>query len=166
MLKAQVTRLERLLETIDNTIAHLSEGRMDMADAELYEGFSREQIERYKREAREQYGEQVVEESERRVKGMSKERWDAVNAAGDAATRAIAELAEQGRSPSDPEVQRNIALHYAWVDHFWHPTPEAYAGLGQLYAENPEFRAFYDRYSPGLADFLSLAMSHYSVHSM
>jgi DNA-binding transcriptional MerR regulator len=166
MLRAQVTRLERLLETVDKTITRLTEDNMGMTDAELYEGFSQEQIDRYKREAREQYGDQVVEESERRVKGMSKEHWTAVNAEGDAATRAIAELAEQGRAPGDPDVQRHVARHYAWVDHFWHPTPEAYAGLGQLYAEHPEFRAFYDKYRPGLADFLSAAMTIYSEQSM
>ncbi len=114
----------------------------------------------------EKYGEQIVEESEHRVKGMSKDHWQAINAEGDAATRAIAGLAERGHGPDDPEVQRNVALHYTWVDHFWHPTPEAYAGLGRLYAENKEFRAFYDKYRPGLADFMSAAMAYYSEHSM
>jgi len=166
MLNGQIVRLERLLCTIDKTIVRLTEGKMSMKDEELWEGFSQEQIERYKREAREQYGEQVVEESERRVKGMSKEHWQAINARGDAATRAIAELAEQGRKPNDPQVQRHIADHYAWVDNFWHPTAEAYAGLGQLYADHPEFRAYYDKYRANFADFMAAAMKYYSEHSM
>ena len=166
MLQAQVTRLERLLATVERTITHLTEGNMGMTDAELYEGFSQEQIERYKREAREKYGEKIVEESEQRVKGMSKDHWQAINAEGDAATQAIAELAGQGCEPGNPEVQRNIARHYAWIDHFWHPTPESYAGLGRTYAENPEFRAFYDKYRPGFADFMAAAMAYYSEHSM
>lgn len=166
MLQAQVTRLERLLTTVERTITHLTEGNMGMTDAELYEGFSQEQIERYKREAREKYGEKIVEESEQRVKGMSKDHWQAINTEGDAATQAIAELAGQGCEPGNPEVQRNIARHYAWIDHFWHPTPESYAGLGRTYAEDPEFRAFYDKYRTDFADFMAAAMAYYSEHSM
>ena len=41
---------------------------------ELYEGFSKEQIERYKREAREMYDPELVAESERRIGKMSKAR--------------------------------------------------------------------------------------------
>lgn len=139
---------------------------MSMTDQELYEGLPKDKVERYKREARGRWGDAVVEESERRVKSMSREHWEAINAQGDAATRAIAVLAAAGGTPEDPEVQRNIALHYGWVDNFWHPTPEAYAGLGQMYAEHPEFRAFYDAYLPGLADFMAAAMSYYSEHSL
>lgn len=139
---------------------------MGMTDEELYAGLPKEKAERYRREAREQWGEEVVAESERRAKSMPREHWDEINAQGDAATRAIAALAAAGRTPDDPEVQRNVSLHYAWVDNFWHPTPEAYAGLGQMYVEHPEFRAFYDAYLPGLADFMSAAMGYYSEHSM
>ncbi|MFQ5578217.1 MAG: TipAS antibiotic-recognition domain-containing protein, partial [Anaerolineae bacterium] len=33
-----------------------------------------------------------------------------------------------------------------------------YRGLGQLYAEHDEFRQYYDRFRPGLADFMKVAM--------
>ena len=39
-------------------------------------------------------------------------------------------------------------------------------GLGELYATNPEFRANYDRYAPGLADFMAEAMAVYAVGVM
>jgi hypothetical protein len=37
-----------------------------------------------------------------------------------------------------------------------------YRGLGRLYVEHPEFRAFYEKYQSGLADFVSVAMQHYA----
>lgn len=37
-----------------------------------------------------------------------------------------------------------------------------YAGLGQLYCEHDEFRALYDKYRPGLADFMQAAMNCYA----
>jgi DNA-binding transcriptional MerR regulator len=166
MLQLERERLSRLLTTIDRTIARITEENMGMTDEELWEGFSQEQIERYKREAREQYGAEIVEESERRVKQMPKAHWDAINAEGEAATRAIADLAARGRDPGDPEVQRHVARHYAWVDNFWHPTAESYAGLGQMYTENAEFRAHYDKYRPDFADYLAAAMKYYSECSL
>ena len=41
-------------------------------------------------------------------------------------------------------------------------TAESYKGLGRGYAENPEFRAFYDKDKPGLADFFCAAMEYYA----
>jgi hypothetical protein len=32
--------------------------------------------------------------------------------------------------------------------------------------ENPEFRAYYDRYREGLADFMQAAMAYYADHSL
>jgi DNA-binding transcriptional MerR regulator len=164
MLRERVGRLERLLRTIDGTITRLTEGQMGLTDEELYAGFTKEQAERYRREAREQYGTAVVEESEQRARKMSKEQWQAVGAEGEAVTRELADLME--RAPGDPEVQALVARHYAWVVHFWTPTAEAYAGLGQLYVEHPEFRAHYEKYRPGLADFMHSAMVYYSEHSL
>jgi len=133
---------------------------MTLTDQELYEGFTTEQIERYKREAREMYDPALVEESERRVKKMSRAEWQAVGAEGEAVTAALAALAD--REPDDAEVQKLIARHHAWIEHFYPCSAEVYRGLGQGYAEHPEFRAFYEKYRPGLADFMSAAMNHYA----
>lgn len=37
-----------------------------------------------------------------------------------------------------------------------------YGGLGQMYVEHPEFRAFYGTYRPGMANFMQAAMAHYA----
>lgn len=163
-LEAQAARLTQLLQTIDRTMQRIKGDKMALTDEELYEGLPKEQSERWRREAREKYGADVVEASEQRARQMSKEAWNALKAEGDAVTRGLAALME--RDPGDPEVQALIARHYAWVDHFWHPTAEAYRGLGQLYVENDEFRAQYDAYRPGLADFMQAAMNYYADHTL
>ena len=164
LLQAQRDRLARLMETIDKTIAGLREDTMGLTDEELYAGFSKEDAARYRREARELYGEDVVEASEQRARKMSKEQMQAVQDEGEEVTRRLADLTD--RAPGDPEVQALIARHYAWVCHFWTPNAESYAGLGDLYTENPDFRAFYDKYRPGLADFMKPAMSYYAEHTL
>ena len=160
MLAGRMERLAQLLRTVDKTIQKLTEETMTLTDEELYEGFSKNQIERYKREAREMYDPALVEESERRVARMSKAQWEAVKLEGDEVTRGIAGLMD--REPGDPEVQALIARHHAWIENFYPASAELYRGLGQGYASHPDFRAFYDRYRPDLADFMAAAMACYA----
>ena len=160
VLQARMDRSMRLLKTIDKTIQRLREDDMSMTDEELYEGFTREQRERYQREAREMYDPALVEESERRVRHMSKAQWDAVKVEGGEVTQAIADLMD--RAPGDAEVQKLIARHHAWIENFYPASSEMYRGLGQLYSEHEEFRAFYEQYRPGLADFMAAAMAHFA----
>lgn len=164
LLQQEADRLGRLLATIEKTISRLTEDNMTMTDEELYEGFTPEQIERYTREANERYDPKIVAEANRRVRQMSKAQWQVVKAEGGAVAQQLADLMD--REPGDAAVQAAIARHYAWVDIFWHPTAESYRGLGRGYAEHPEFRAFYEKYRPGLADFMCAAMAHYADHTL
>jgi len=159
-LQQRMQRLKRLLHTIDRTIARLTEDDMTLTDEELYAGFTPEQRERYRREARQMYDPALVEESERRVKKMSRAQWAAVGAEGEAVSTGLAALADRG--PADPEVQALIARHHAWIENFYPCSAEVYRGLGQGYAQHPEFRAFYEKYRPNLADFMAAAMSIYA----
>jgi DNA-binding transcriptional MerR regulator len=164
LLQQEADRLERLLKTIEKTISKLTEDNMPMTDEELYEGFTPEQIERYTREASELYDPKLVAEANRRVRQMSRARWQAVKAEGGAVAQQLADLMD--KEPGDAAVQAAIAHHYAWVDNFWHPTAESYRGLGTGYAEHPGFRAFYEKYGAGLADFLCAAMAYYADHAL
>lgn len=165
LLVAQRERLSQLLQTLDKTILEFSEETMLLSDEELYEGFSKEQIERYKREVREKYDPDLVAESNRQVKKMSKAQWKAVGAEGDAVTRELAALAAD-HAPADPAVQTVIARHHAWIENFYPCNAATYAGLGQLYTDNPEFRAHYDNFRPDLADFMRAAMVYFAEHSL
>lgn len=164
LLQKQVERLTRLLRTIDKTIQRLTEDDMAITDQELYEGFTTEQIERYKRQAREMFDPVMVQETERRVSQMSKKQWGAIKTEGDEVARALAALTD--RDPGDADVQQLIARHHAWIEHFYPASAEVYRGLGQLYAEHEEFRAFYERYRPGLADFMAAAMARYADEAL
>ena len=163
-LELHAERLAHLLHTIDRTIARLTEVDMSLTDEELYEGLPKETVDRWKREVNEQYDPKLVAESNRRVRGMSKDQWNSVKAEGDAISRRMAEL--MGRPAADPEVQTTIARQHAWIENFYPCSAEMFVGLGQLYTDNPEFRANYDKYRPGLADFMRDAMAYYAEHTL
>jgi DNA-binding transcriptional MerR regulator len=159
-LEYQVTRLTRLLDTLDKTLSSLTEDDMTLTDEDLYAGFTPEQRERYDREVAEMYDPELVKLSQQRLRKLTKQQWEAIKAEGDAVTRAIAALADT--APESPEVQALIARHHAWIENFYPANAEIYRGLGHGYAEHPEFRAFYEKYRPGLADFMCAAMTIYA----
>jgi DNA-binding transcriptional MerR regulator len=166
MLLERAARIGRLLTTIDRTISKLTENNVDdkVTDEELYAGFTAEQRERYEREVREQYDPELVAESNRRARNMSRAQWQALREEGEEVHLALAGLMD--RPPDDPAVQALIGRHYAMMNQFYPVSAEIYRGLGQLYVSNEEFRAFYDKLRPGLADFLQPAMACYAEHSL
>jgi MerR family transcriptional regulator, thiopeptide resistance regulator len=163
-LEKEAERILTLLTTVDRTLLRLTEKKNMLTDEELYEGLGKEKGERYEREAMEQYDPAVVAESNRRIRRMSKEQWNAVKKEGDDVNRQLAALMDQ--DPGSPAVQAAVAWHHAWIENFF-PAPAAvYRGLGDNYASNDEFRATFDGYRAGLADFLQKAMSIYADRSL
>ena len=163
-LLAERERLDELLRTIEKTIQSQTEDHMPLSDKELYEGFSKEKIERYKSEVSQAYDPKIVAESERRLKNVSSEQWQAHKKESEQVTLQLSQVMH--KDPADPEVQELIARHKETIEFFYHVTPEIYAGLARLYVDHPEFRAFYEKVAPGLAEFLSKAMTYYAETSM
>ena len=163
LLELKAERLSTLMGTIDRTIRNLI-GEDDMlSDKDLYEGFDDETIERYEQEAKASWGgTDAYKQSRRRVRAMSKEQWQAVKARGEEITLAFADVFKAGKRPEGPEA---MEVCTRWVGHlkaFYDPTPEMIEGLGVMYADHPEFRATYEKYAPGLADWLKPVLAAYA----
>jgi DNA-binding transcriptional MerR regulator len=148
-----------LISTVDKTLKMLSEGNM-ITEEELYEGFDKSEIESLKKEVNEKYDPKLVGESETRMKNMSREKWTEIKSDSDAFTKELAELMD--RDPADPEVQKLISRHHQWIENFYSCNADVYRGLGELYVTDDRFRATYDRYKTGLADFMKKAMQLYA----
>lgn len=164
-LEKEADRYRRLARTIDRTIAEL-EGRETIMDKQLYEGFSPEKQADYEAWIIEKYGEPArerIEQGRAALKAMSPDQrqdWmaEVAELEGDLA-RAMADGAAADAPALDPLLKR----HHAWVGRTWKtpPTAEAYAGLGRLYVENPDFHARYEAIAPGFAEWLAEAMAAY-----
>jgi DNA-binding transcriptional MerR regulator len=163
-LSQRIQRLERLLHTVDQTIRTLKEDNMTLSDEDLYTGFTQEQRERYDREVKEMYNPALVAESKRRLRKLTKDQWQAVKQAGQAAVLKLADLIDQ--PVESPKVQAAVADHHAWIENFYTANAEVYRGLGRGYVEDPEFRQFHEQVKPGLADFMCAAMAYYADHTL
>lgn len=158
-LGAKAERLEALIATVDKTIRRLTGEEGIMTTEELYEGFDAATAERWEREAEAKWGGgEPYRQSRERIKRMDKAEWQRVGARGAAIE---AEFAEAYKSGAKSDGDRAAAASARWAEHlraFYDPTPEIIAGLGDMYASHPEFRARYEAMAAGLADWLALAM--------
>lgn len=167
-LENELKRYRKLIRTIDGTIAELN-GKKTMANEQIFEGFSPEKQKQYEKDLVERFGPGVqakIDESKQRIKGWTKEDFQASSERWQAFLRDLGALAEAGKSPDSPEVQALIPAHRAWLEAYWKPNREAYTGLGQLYASHPDFRAQFDAVGEGLADFCAEAMRVYAEREL
>ena len=150
-----------LIQTVDRTLESLEwDHQMTLKDKGLYEGFDQEKVDRWNKEADEKYDPEKVAESQRNIGKMSKGQFKDIQKEGDRVTLAISERMDQDASA--PEVQGLIREHHAWIENFYTCPAVMYKGLGQLYVENSEFTAFYEKFKPGLAAFMCEVMGYYA----
>jgi len=165
LLEQRSKRIALLINTIDNTLTRLTEDTiMPLTDAELYEGFTDEEIQTMKQEVKDSYDPETIKIADQNVRNMSKTQFQNAKEEGETIAREIAEL--MGQDAASPEVQVLIARHHALNEQFYPTSAEVYTGLGQMYTQDDRFRAYYDKYRPGLADFMAEAMAYYAEHTL
>lgn len=163
-LAAERARLGRLAETVSRTIRSL-EGGQEMTAPELFAGFADRQA-RAEEDLVERYGEGVPEHfatSRERTAGWTKERYLDSQRRWEQLEGRLLEVLRSGAVPDSPRAVELMAEHHAMVSQFWTPDRESYTGLGQLYADAPEFRERYDAKDPRLAEFLRDAAAAYAA---
>lgn len=157
-------RMDTLLDTIDKTIASLKNKKMKMTDEELYDGFSKEVADAMREEVKKRWGEKELLETEERIKLMDREQWKDVKEEGHAVTQLLADVMYL---PADHIlVQKAIQKHFQHIGRFYEVSEERYRGLGKLYVEDEKFKAYYEKYKEGLADFVQKAINVFCDNGM
>ena len=158
-------RMSQLIQTVDRTLEKI-EGDHSMAlkDKDLYKGFDQEKIDRWNKEVDEVYDPETVAESRRNIGKMSKQQFRDIQKQGERVTQSISEAMDTGAT--SPVIQGRIKEHHAWIENYYSCSSDMYKGLGQMYVENPEFTAYYEKIKPGLAEFMCQAMGHFADTSL
>jgi MerR family transcriptional regulator, thiopeptide resistance regulator len=157
-LQKQVTRLNRLINTVDNTINHLK-GNMTMSDKAYFEGFSEEEQEKYALEAEELYGSESVRESNRKWKAYPADKKEAIMAEGKAVYTDMIAVMPKGAASSD--VQAIVERWRKHLEYFWTPNLDQLLALAKGYNDDPGFKANFDKMHPRLAEFMREAVTIY-----
>lgn len=161
-LAAEAERYDRLVQMIDQTLETLN-GDETMDDKTMFLGFSREKQAAHEAWLIETHGGDMPEriaQSQAGTKDWTTRDGVAFQEEAKAIEYDMARALTQGL-PADSEVVRKIMQrHWNWVAKAWNrrPEPAAFAGLGQMYLDVPEFTARYEAVTPGLTEYLAEAM--------
>ena len=158
-------QLDLLIANVDKTIA-LAEGRIIMTDKEKFEGFKQKLIndneEKYGQEVREKYGDEAVNGSNNKIRGMSQEQYDEITRLGTEVMETLQAAFKIG-DPASELAQKAADLHRRWLSFYWDKyTKEAHVGVTQMYVDDERFKAHYDDKQPGTAAFLRDAVLIYT----
>ncbi|MBU7006016.1 MerR family transcriptional regulator [Phosphitispora fastidiosa] len=164
-LLAKREQLDLLIANVEKTIS-AEEGRMKMSDREKFEGFKQKMIDenerKYGKEIREKYGDEQVDRSNQKVKGMTQEQYAQVEKLGEDVITTLEKAFATG-DPAGELAQKAADLHRQWLTFFWDSyTKEAHAGVAQMYVDDERFTAYYDKKQPGTAAFLRDAVFIYT----
>ncbi|SHK38058.1 MerR family transcriptional regulator [Desulforamulus aeronauticus] len=164
-LLAKREQLNLLIANVEKTIA-LTEGRITMSDLEKFEGFKQKLIddneEKYGQEIRAKYGDEAIDRSNAKLKGMSQEQYAEITRLGNEVIETLHAAFKTG-NPAGELAQRAADLHRQWLSFSWDSyTKEAHAGLAQMYVDDERFTAYYDAKHPGAAAFLRDAILLYT----
>ncbi|MBE6068759.1 MAG: MerR family transcriptional regulator [Clostridium lundense] len=158
-------QLDLLISNVDKTIAQ-TEGRIIMSDREKFEGFKQKMVDynekKYGKEIREKYGDDTVSKSNAKLMNMTEEQYNEVTALSEELMTTLAEAFKTG-NPASELAQKAADLHKKWLTYSWSQySKEAHAGLAQMYVDDERFKAYYDKYQPGAAEFLRDAIIIYT----
>jgi DNA-binding transcriptional MerR regulator len=158
-------RLEGLIKSVDLTLA-AKEGSITMSDKEKFDAFKQNMIDKneakYGREIREKYGNETIDQSNDKLKGMSKYQYEQGEKLGEEVLQVLNEAFQTG-DPAGDLAQKAADLHRQWLGFYWDSySKEAHAGLAQMYVDDERFTAFYDKEQPGTAEFLRDAIYIYT----
>jgi len=161
-LEAQKERLSLLIDNVRQTI-QAEEGNMKMNDKEKFKGFLQnlvdENEQKYGKEAREKYGDKAVDESNRKMLNLSKERYDEMQALSASINALLERAVREGLSPEGEAGLEAALAHKRWLTFTWPQyTVQAHRGLAQMYLDDERFTKHYDGNVPGCAAFLKAAV--------
>lgn len=163
LLKRKI-RLDRIIESLDNTLNSIK-GGVKMDSKKMFDSFDMKEIEKYKEnykdEVKQKYGEtEAHKESMKKISQYKKEDWRRIHDASEKINAKIVKNMDKG--PSDPIVQQGIGEFRKYItDNFYNCTPEILRGLGEMYVTDERFTKNLDKHREGYSKFLREAINIY-----
>ena len=158
-------KIDELVETIDKTISQLK-GKTMITDKELYKGFKPEEIQKIKEESKKKFGEDNFKTSEKYLKSLSKDQFEALKLEQKEIFKNLLSLSSE--NIESETVQLEVARLYQNIRKFWgtHGSPSTqkseFKGLGKLYVADSNYAKVDGEIHDGFPEFLSEAMHHFA----
>lgn len=158
-------QLDALINNVDKSIKQ-TERKISMTDKEKFEGFKQKLVDdnekKYGKEIREKYGDDAVNNSNAKVKGMTNEQYEEIQKLEQQLFINLKTAMDTG-DPAGELAQKAADLHKQWLCFYWDQySKEAHAGLAEMYVADERFTAYYDKVQLGATEFLRDAIVIYT----
>jgi len=165
-LLQQRKQINALIKSVDKTLDSL-EGGENMNDREKFEGFKQKLVDdnekAYGAEIREKYGDAVIDASNAKLQGLSQAQYDQAQELSEKINEKLAQAVAAG-DPAGELAQEVCDLHRQWIGIYWPQgtyTKQAHRSLGEMYVADERFKEYYEKITPGSAEFLNEALEIY-----
>lgn len=150
-------KFEVILHNIEKTIKNYK-GEQTMTIEEKFNGFKREDFNKYENQAVEKYGKDTIEESKKRQSG----REEIVTEEFNEVFRSMAKFKDENVDVAEKEVQSKVEdLYNNMNEYAFDCSIEVFSYIGKGYVHNPEFKKNIDKFGEGVAGYTSKAIAKY-----
>ena len=150
-------KFEVILHNIEKTIRNYK-GEQTMTIEEKFNGFKKEDLNKYENQAVEKYGKDTIEESKKRQSG----REEIVTEEFNEVFRSMAKFKDGNVDVAEKEVQSKVEdLYNNMNEYAFDCSIEVFSYIGKGYVHNPEFKKNIDKFGEGVAEYTSKAIEKY-----
>ena len=150
-------KFEVILHNIEKTISNYK-GEQTMTIEEKFNGFKKEDLNKYENQAVENYGKDTIEESKKRQSG----REEIVTEEFNEVFRSMAKFKDENVDVAEKEVQSKVEdLYNNMNEYAFDCSIEVFSYIGKGYVHNPEFKKNIDKFGEGVAEYTSKAIVKY-----
>jgi len=163
-LRKKRERLDLLINNVAKSMSTMK-GESTMTDKEKFDGFKQSLIDdneqKYGSEIRSKYGDEAVNASNAKLKGLTQEQYDESERLRIAYEVKLKEAINSG-NPAGESAHEACDLHRQWLCVFYPSySKEYHKGLGEMYLADERFKANYENIAPGCAEFFCDAINVY-----
>ena len=150
-------KFEVILHNIEKTISNYK-GEQTMTIEEKFNGFKKEDLNKYENQAVENYGKDTIEESKKRQSGREEKVTEEFNEV----FRSMAKFKDENVDVAEKEVQSKVEDLYNNMNKYaFDCSIEVFSYIGKGYVHNPEFKKNIDKFGEGVAEYTSKAIEKY-----
>lgn len=166
-LLAERDRLDRIIDTVDRTMADLT-GERPVSDEVFFAGLSEGKA-RLRQDLVHRYGRAVEDHfaaAEQAMAGWGRGEHEQAAVVGRRLMTRMSAARTRGVAPEDDEALELVAEHHQAVAALWPVDPATYYALGNLLLDNPDQRAMVAETDRQLPTWLSTAIKTYAVRRL
>jgi hypothetical protein len=134
----------------------------------MFTGFSPEVQAKHEQYLIDRFGggmKEGITQSKERVKNWTKADWERSGGELNQICHDLVSVMARELPAESPDVQDVIRRHYEWLNQFWTPTRDSYAGHGLLIVES-ELRRPFEAHHSQLPEYMSAAMKIFAQREL